>query len=72
MIEVNIKKIQLLHSTAAKFYPRCICNLVLSQMVLMPLPKGKLADWKEFRQERSLLLPILPKGSIYENKGAFP
>lgn len=34
------KKIQLHHSTAARFYPRCICNLVLSQMVLMSLSKG--------------------------------
>lgn len=45
MKEVNIKKIQLPHSTAAKFYPRWIFNLVLSQMVLMSFPKGNLTEW---------------------------
>lgn len=63
MKEVNIlKKIQLLHSTAAKFYPRCICNLVLSQMVLMSFPNGKLADWITYlNKERSGQPPPLPK-----------
>lgn len=49
MKEVNIKKIQLLCSAAAEFYPRCICNVVLSQMVLMSFPKGNLAEWNVFK-----------------------
>lgn len=50
MKEVNIKKIQLFCSTAAKFYPRCMCNLFLSQMALMAFPTGNLAEWHVLKQ----------------------
>lgn len=49
MKEANIKKIQLLCSTAAEFYPRCACNLVLSQMALKSFPKENLAEWSVFQ-----------------------
>lgn len=69
MINVNyriMKEVNILKNTAAsldscQILPRCMCNLVLSQMVLMSLSKGSQQTGRTL-DVRLLLPPFFPWG----------